>query len=185
MKAIERSELLDYLTYDERRQALRSEALRAKSERRILLGEYFSFLFENRETVRYQVQEMMRVEQIVREADIEHELRTYNELLHPKGTLGCTLLIGIADEAERDEKLRQWLGLNEHIYAKLPNGERVQPTWDPRQVGDDRLSSVQYLCFEFGDQAPVQLGIDMPGIEIETELSESQRAALRTDLQAD
>ncbi len=120
MKPIERSEILDYVTYGEQREAIRAAALQAKSERRILVGEHFTFLFENRETVRYQIQEMVRVERIVKEDDIEHEIKTYNELLHPAGTLGCTLMIAIDDEAERNEKLRAWLGLNDHIYATLP-----------------------------------------------------------------
>ncbi|MGD8318057.1 MAG: DUF3501 family protein, partial [Myxococcales bacterium] len=113
MKPVDRSELLDYMTYGEKREPIRAAALRAKSVRRILVGEYFTFLFENRETVRYQIQEMMRTEQIVKEDDIKHELDTYNELLHPRGTLGCTLLIGIDDETERDEKLRSWMDLND------------------------------------------------------------------------
>ena len=184
MKRIERSEILDYVTYGERRDQLRASALQAKSERRILVGEYFTFLFENQETVRYQVQEMMRVERIVKEADIQHELDTYNELLHDAGTLGCTLLIGIDDEAERDEKLQAWLGLNDHIYAAMPDGTRAKPVWDPRQVGDHRLSSVQYLSFAFGAEPPVAIGIDLVGAEAETALSEAQRDALRADLTA-
>lgn len=185
MKPVERSEILDFVTYTEQRETVRASALQAKSERRVLVGEHFTFLFENHETVRYQVQEMTRVEKIVKEDDIQHEIDTYNELLHGKGTLGCTLLIGIDDEAERDEKLTAWLGLNDHIYAQLPNGNRVKPTWDPRQVGDTRLSSVQYLSFEIGPDAPVAMGIDMPGIETETELSDAQRGALQSDLTAD
>ncbi len=185
MKPVERSEILDFVTYTERRETVRASALHAKSERRVLVGEHFTFLFENHETVRYQIQEMTRVEKIVKEDDIQHEIDTYNELLHGKGTLGCTLLIGIDDEAERDEKLTAWLGLNEHIYARLPNGNRVKPTWDPRQVGDTRLSSVQYLSFEMGPDAPVAIGIDMPGIETETELSDAQRGALQSDLTSD
>ena len=185
MKPVDRSEILDYVTYGEQRDVIRAAALGAKSVRRILVGENFTFLFENHETVRYQVQEMMRVEKIVKEGDILHELSTYNELIHPKGTLGCTLLIGIDDEDERNEKLRQWMGLNEHIYATLPDGARATPTWDPRQVGDTRLSSVQYLSFELGDEPPTAIGISMPGLEIETELSEGQRDALRSDLRAD
>jgi hypothetical protein len=182
MKPIERSEILDYVTYGEQREAVRAAALQAKSERRILVGEHFTFLFENRETVRYQIQEMVRVERIVKEDDIEHEIKTYNELLHPAGTLGCTLMIGIDDEAERNEKLRAWMGLNDHIYAKFPDGTRVKPTWDPRQVGDSRLSSVQYVTFDLGTEAPVAIGIEMPGIEAETELSAAQRDALTHDL---
>lgn len=185
MKPVQRAEILDYVTYGEKREEIRAAALRAKSNRRILVGEYFTFLFENHETVRYQVQEMMRVEKIVKEDDIQHELDTYNELLHPKGTIGCTLLIGIDDEAARDEKLKQWMGLNDHIYARMPDGTRVGPSWDPRQVGDTRLSSVQYLSFTLGDDAPVAIGISMPGIELETELSDGQRDALQSDLNAD
>jgi hypothetical protein len=182
VKPVDRSEILDYVTYSEQRDAIRSSALRAKSVRRILVGEHFTFLFENHETVRYQVQEMMRVEKIVKEDDIQHELDTYNELIHPKGTLGCTLLIGIDDEAERAVKLRDWLGLNEHIYAKMPDGSRITPDWDPRQVGDTRLSSVQYLSFTLGSEPPAAIGIGMEGAQAETGLSESQREALQTDL---
>jgi len=185
VKPIERSEILDYVTYGEQRDQIRDSALRAKSVRRILVGEHFTFLFENRETVRYQIQEMMRIEQIVKEEDIQHELDTYNELLHPKGTIGCTLMVGIDDERERDAKLQAWMGLNEHIYARLPDGETVKPTWDPRQVGETRLSSVQYLSFALGEAAPVAIGIDMPGLELETELSEAQRDALGQDLHSE
>jgi hypothetical protein len=184
VKPVERSEILDYVTYGERREGIRTSALSAKSVRRIVVGDYFTFLFENRETVRYQVQEMMRVEKIVKEDDILHELETYNELLHPKGKLGCTLLVGIDDEAERDVKLREWVGLNEHIYARLADGTRIKPTWDPRQVGESRLSSVQYLAFEL-PEAPVALGVDMPGVENETTLSDAQREALQSDLTED
>ena len=185
MRSLERSEILDYVTYEEQRETIRASALGAKSLRRVLIGEHFTLLFENRETVRYQVQEMMRVERIVKEAEIQHEIETYNELIHPKGTLGCTLLIGIENESERDEKLRAWKGLNEHIYARMPDGRILRPTWDPRQVGEGRLSSVQYLAFAFDDQAPTAVGIDMAGIEAETELSKGQRDALHVDLATD
>jgi hypothetical protein len=94
-------------------------------------------------------------------------------------------MVGIDDEQVRDQKLQEWMGLNEHIYAKLPDGSVARPTWDPRQVGDTRLSSVQYLSFALGPEAPVAIGIEMAGIEAETELSEAQRGALRDDLSAD
>ncbi|MBW1756376.1 MAG: DUF3501 family protein [Deltaproteobacteria bacterium] len=184
MKRVERSEILDYVTYGEQRGAIRDSALRAKSVRRILVGECFTFLFENHETVLYQIQEMMRIEHIVKEDDIQHELDTYNQLIHPAGTVGCTLLVGIDDEELRDQKLREWMGLNDHIYAKLPDGSLARPTWDSRQVGDTRLSAVQYLSFALGPDAPVAISIEMPGIEAETELSDAQRGALREDLSA-
>jgi hypothetical protein len=182
MQPIARNEILDFVTYGERREQLRASAMQAKDLRRVIVGEAFTFLFENRETVRYQIQEMMRVERIVKEADIEHEIATYNELLGSEGSLGVTLLIGIDDERERTEKLRAWLGLLDHVYAKLADGTRVRPRWDARQVGDTRLSSVQYLRFPLGGRAPVAVGIDMPGLELETALSDEQRAALQSDL---
>lgn len=184
MKPVQRSEILDYVTYGEQRESIRASALEAKRLRRILVGEPFAFLFENRETVRYQILEMLRVEQIVKEADVLHEIETYNELLGAGGSLCATLLIGIEDERERAKLLRAWLGLLEHIYAKLDDGRRIPATWDPRQVGDERLSSVQYLTFELGGRAPVAIGVDWAeqGLDLETALTDEQRAALQSDL---
>ena len=182
MRPVERSEILDWQTYADQRDELRPPALAAKGLRRVVVADTFTFLFENRETVRYQVQEMMRVERIVRESEVQHELDTYNELLHPKGTLGCSLLIGIDDEAERDEKLRAWLDLLGFLYAELPSGDKVRPAFDSRQVGEDRLSSVQYLSFAIGAEAPVAIGVDRPGDEARQALTEDQRAALQADL---
>lgn len=186
MKPVRRDEILDYVTYDEQRDAIRASALAAKRTRRVLLGEHFALLFENRETVRYQVLEMVRTERIVKEADIQHEVDTYNELIGPPGSLCATLLIGIDDEADRAVKLRAWMGLLDHLYAALEDGEKVRPTWDPRQVGEDRLSSVQYLTFALGERAPVALGVDWPeqDLELETVLTDEQRAALQADLDA-
>ena len=123
------------------------------TRRRLEVGD-LTFLFENDETVRYQILEMVRVEQIVKESDIQHELDTYNDLLGKTGELGCTLLIGLEDEQERDAKLTAWEGLLPHLYLVLEDGSRVGATWDPRQVGSDRLSAVQYLRFAAGDLAP-------------------------------
>ena len=94
-------------------------------------------------------------------------------------------MIGIDDPAARAEKLREWQGLNDRIYAAMADGRRVKPTWDPRQVGEERLSSVQYLTFAFGEEAPVTIGIDMPEVAGETTLSNAQREALREDLHAE
>ncbi|MBX3273557.1 MAG: DUF3501 family protein [Sandaracinaceae bacterium] len=183
MRPIERAEIVDWQTYEDGREATRPAALAAKDLRRVQLGEHFTFLFENRDTIRYQIQEMMRVEKIVREADIEHEIATYNELLFDDGRLGCSLLIGIDDPEERAHLLTEWLGLPEHLYAELPDGTRVRPEFDARQVGETRLSSVQYLAFRLGRTAPVALGVDHPKIRARVALTDVQRAALQSDLE--
>lgn len=182
MRKVARSELLDWMTYAERREAMRPEALRAKESRRVQVGEYLTFLFENHTTIRYQVQEMMRAERIVREADIQHELDTYNALLGARGELGCTLLVGVEDPAERDHKLRRWLALPEHVYVKLEGGERVRALVDEAQRSTERLSSVQYLKFPLQGRVPLAVGCDLAGLAAETELDPVTRAALRADL---
>lgn len=182
MKPVERSEIVDYVTYEENRNAFRAEVLRAKETRRVHVGDYLTFLFENRLTVRYQVQEMMRAERIVREADILHELNTYNELLGKNGEIGCTVLIEIEDRSLRDEKLRDWLGLPERLYAALADGTRVFATFDERQRDEERLSAVQYVKFNTRGTVPVAMGVDLPTFKAETKLMESIRTAIESDL---
>ena len=81
MKPVQREEILDYVTYGEKRNEIQLSVLKQKEPRRIHLGEYLTFLFENHETIRYQVQEIMRAERIVRESAIREELDTYNTIL--------------------------------------------------------------------------------------------------------
>jgi hypothetical protein len=182
MRLIERREILDYLTYEDERERFRARVLKAKAQRRIHLGEYFTLLFENRLTVRYQIQEMIRTERIVREADIIHEIRTYNELLPPDGALSCTLLIEIEDAATRDKKLKEWWDLPEKIHVTLEDGVQVYASFDERQRGDGRLSSVQYLKFNTGGAAPISVGAQLPDLQLETPLTREQRKALFEDL---
>jgi hypothetical protein len=154
----------------------------AKAARRVHVGEHLTFLFENTLTIRYQIQEMMRAERIVRERDILHELETYNAVLGGSGELGCTLLIEIDDPAERAVRLKEWYDLSAHIYARAADGATVRATFDEAQRGDGRLSSVQYLKLPMQGRLPVALGVDLPGLEVETALSPEQRAALTSDV---
>ena len=182
MLPVTREELLDYVTYGERRDALRAEVLAKKAPRRVMVGDFLAFLFENRDTVRYQVHEMLRAEAIVKEAEIRHELDTYNELLGGQGELGATLMIELEDPAVRAEKLKELLDLPEHVYVRLEGGRKVRPTFDRRQVGGDRLSSVQFLKFDTRGEVPVAVGVDLPALALETPLAEEQRQALLDDL---
>jgi hypothetical protein len=182
MTPVARQEIVDYQTYEEHRPELRRAVMAEKEVRRIHVGEHLTFLFETHDTVRYQIQEMMRVERLVKEAEIVHEIETYNELLGGPGELGCTLLIEIDDVEQRDVLLRQWLGLPEHLYVKLGDGRRIRAKHDPRQVGEERLSSVQYLKFDTQGQVPVAIGSDLPALTSETPLTDPQRQALAKDL---
>jgi len=181
MKPVERHEIVDYMTYDEEREAFRAEVMKVKAARRLHIGDHLTLLFENHMTVRYQIQEMIRTERIVRESDILHEIRTYNELLGKDGEFGCTLLIEIEDPALRDQKLREWWKLPQEIYLLLEDETRVPATFDERQRGDGRLSSVQYLKFDTKGRIPVAAGVDGPSLRAETRLTEHQREALRSE----
>jgi hypothetical protein len=154
-KTVARDEIVDYVTYQEQRRGARESAMRAKDVRRVHVGPHLTFLFENHETIRYQVQEMMRTEQMVKE-----------------------------DPALRAEKLAQWLALPKHLYAKRADGTKAYARYDERQVGDTRVSSVQYLKFQVGVEAPLAMGCDHPDPELhsETPLTPEQRAALQRDL---
>ncbi len=181
MRKVQRSELLDYQTYADRRDAERQRIMEIKAPRRVHVGPVLTFLFENAETMRYQIQEVMRAERIVREADIQQELDTYNGLLGDDGELGCCLLVEIDDREERERKLREWRALPDHIYVRTDAG-LVRPTYDRSQVEDDKISAVQYLKFKLGTHPPIVIGCDLPALTTETVLSPPQRSALTTDL---
>ncbi len=181
-RKVTRDELLDYATWADEKPRHFDAILAVKAARRIHAGEYLTFLFENADTVRYQVQEMMRVEQIVREAQILHELTTYNELLGGPGELGCSLLIEIEDEAIRPALLRSWLELPYHLYLEVEGGDRVRASFDERQVGEDRLSAVQYIKFDTGGRRPVAVGSDLPALTAHAALTPAQLEALAADL---
>jgi hypothetical protein len=185
MRKVERSEVVDYQTYTDQREAMQKRAFEVKKSRRVLVDPSLNFLFETAETVLYQVQEMMRVERIIREKDIQHELDTYNAILGDDGELGCTLLIEYDDPEVRDERLRALVRLPEHLYVELQDGTKVRPTFDPAQIGADRLSSVQYLKFKAGRGVPVAIGADHPELTVRQELTSDQQAALLADLRSD
>jgi hypothetical protein len=182
MRRIGRHEIVDYATYEDDRENFRARVLKAKAQRRIHVGDYLTLLFENRLTIRYQIQEMIRAERIIRESEILHEIQTYNELLPPDGVLSCTLMIEIEDPGVRAHKLKQWWNLPEKVYVSLEDGARVYASFDERQRGDSRLSSVQYLTFNTVGAAPLAAGVDLPDLQLETHLTRDQHKALFEDL---
>jgi hypothetical protein len=182
MRKVERSEIVDFATYGDHREATRKAVLEAKRVRRVHVGEYLTFLFENHETIRYQIQEIMRAERIVRENDVQNEIATYNQMLGDDGELGCCLLIEIDDREARDVLLRKWRDLPNHLYVRCADGTRVAARYDAGQANEEKISSVQYLKFALGRSVPIAVGTDHPDLTVETTLTDEQRAALLADL---
>ena len=184
MRKVTRDDLLDLQQYEQQRQEIRARILGVKADRRVHVGDSLTFLFENTETIRYQVLEMIRSERLVADKDIEHELKTYNELIGDDGELGCTLLIEIEDPARRAEKLVAWRALPDHVYVRLASGVQARAQIDERQRDEEKVSAVQFLKFDCGSSEPVAVGCDLPALTIEAALTDAQRAALAADLRA-
>ena len=180
---VKRSEIFDYQTYEENRLDTKSKIFEIKKHRRVHLGENLTFLFENHETIKYQIQEIMRVEKIVKESAILEELNTYNSFLGNSGELACVLLIEIEEESDRKPLLENWMGMEKCIYILDEVGNKIFAEHDPTQVGDRRLSAVQYLKFVI-KEPPIALGCTFDELAGEIELTKEQRNALAEDLSA-
>ena len=125
----------------------------------------------------------MRVEKIVKESAILEELNTYNSFLGNSGELACVLLIEIEEESDRKPLLENWMGMEKCIYILDEVGNKIFAEHDPTQVGDRRLSAVQYLKFVI-KEPPVALGCTFDELAGEVELTKEQRNALAEDLAA-
>ncbi len=188
MQPIDIAEIKNIADYELFRPEWRPSVLALKDRRRIRVGDHLTFLFENRETVRYQIQEMMRIERIVRPEDIAHEVRTYNELIPAVGELSASLLIEYETPELRDVWLRKLLGLEHHVWLEAAS-RRSPARFDNRQIATDRLSSVQYIKFRltpeqvsrFSQGASIVL--DHPNYRAEQALDPDQLAELAFDLQ--
>lgn len=185
MKPVERKDICSPEEYAKIRPEFRARVMAIKDRRRVSVGPYLTFLFENRDTVIYQVQEMVRAEKIHDERAVQHEIDTYNQLLPGDDELKATLLIEFDDPVVRAVKLKELLGLERHV--SLVFGENtVQALFDEEQMDSRRLSSVQYVCFPLAKAAPafataklVELVTTHPGCSFRQALSGDQLAALR------
>jgi Protein of unknown function (DUF3501) len=190
MKPLTPAELLDAEAYRLARPRFEQQIIAAKAARRLTVGDTYTFLFENRDTLRWQVQEMCRVEQIVDPAAIQHELDTYNALLPREDSLSATLLIEVVDPAVRDGLLQRLVGLHERVSLRLEGGPPARATFDAEQFDARRVSSVQFVRFPL-DAAQrsalanlntvAELVIDHPAHPASARLPASLRAALIDD----
>jgi len=193
VKAVEASQIKSNRDYALERDVRRKRMITIKESRRVAVGEHLTLLFENHDTVLYQIQEMLRVEQISDPQAIAHELATYNELVPGNDELKATLFIEYSDEAVRDRWLRRLLGLEKHLALDVAGVGRTPAVFDTRQMSDERISSVHYVCFALGDDAAravrggaaVAVVVDHPEMSLRADLNAEQLAALREDLEAD
>jgi hypothetical protein len=146
MKPIERGEILGLAAYEQVREPFRTRVIAMKKRRRVQLGPRATAVFENRDTVLLQIQEMLRTERITRPGAVQHEIDTYNELIPAADEVSCTLMVEIADKAERDAFLVAAKRLERHVWLVV-GGERIGARSLDRGGSDERTTAVHYLRF--------------------------------------
>jgi hypothetical protein len=195
MKPIERGEVLGLADYETVRPHFRTRVIEEKKRRRVALGPRATVLFENRDTVLLQIQEMLRTERITREAAIQHEVDTYNEFVPGPRELSCTVMIEIDDPAERDRFLDAARGI-ESAFSIVAGGETCAGHTTPDRVLPDRASAVIYLRLPLGEKAAaaiaaaarggaetVELRVDHPAYRASTTLPTPLLVSLAEELE--
>lgn len=178
--------------YVEQRPGFRVEVMAHKNARKLHLGEHLTLLFEDRTTIKYQVQEMLRIERIVERAAVQDELDAYNPLI-PDGTnWKATCLVEYEDRQERIGKLAELRGLEHQIWAQVGDNHPIQSYADEDMERQDaeKTSAVHFLRFELDSTARklakegalIRFGVSHPAYTATTLASETVRAALVQDL---
>jgi hypothetical protein len=152
MNKVVLSEILDIAQYEKARVAFRRRLIELKKNRRLPVGPMVSFVFENHDTVLFQIQEMMRAERMVNDDAIQREIDTYNQLLPGDNELAATMLIEYPDPRRIREEITKFQGVNtsEATFIRIGD-ERLPGVFDAGQSDDRRISAVQYVRFRFND----------------------------------
>lgn len=191
MRRVTLDDLMGLSRYAAVRDEFRKRIIELKRDRRIAVGDQITLVFENYDTVLFQIQEMLQVERIVEIDKIREECAVYNELIPGPNELSATLFVEITDPDQIADRLNRMVGIDEHV-ALVIGGRRVAARFEPGRSREDRISAVQYLRFPLSTaeaQAIAQPGtavaiaIDHPSYRAEAALSEAQRASLSADLQ--
>jgi len=193
VRPIDPSEILDLVAYERVREEFVRRIVAHKKPRRLAVGHRLTFVFEDRETVRFQIQEMTRAERTVDPAQIATEVRIYNELIPGPGELSATLMIEIPEAKRIRAELDRLVGIDERVFLDV--GERsVQASFDPKQFESDRISAVQYVRFPLGEdltklfcdpEVPATLRVDHPHYRESAAIKGATRASLGADLAAE
>jgi hypothetical protein len=192
MTPVTRDEILNLYEYEKVREARRQEVIDLKGRRRVQVGRYLSLVFENRATVWFQIQEMMRAERIVDDAKLADELAVYNGLLPEAGELAATMFIEIGDPAAVKPVLDALLGIDTRDYVRMEVDAHVivgrfETGHSDEELG--KLSAVHFVRFSVPPalrqgfaRSEVTLVVDHPNERARTTLSSETKASLAEDL---
>ena len=192
MAAISRDSLLSLEAYAKNRKDFRTRVIAHKKNRTLALGGHVTLIFEDELTVRYQIQEMLRIEKTFEEEGIQDELDAYNPLV-PDGTnLKATMMIEYDDPAVRRRELARLIGIEDRTYVQVDGYDKVHAIADEdlERDNEEKTSSVHFLRFEFTPAmidglkkgAALAVGIDHPNYPVRVdEVAPNVQAALVRD----
>jgi hypothetical protein len=177
--------------YEKTRPDFRRRIMTLKSKRRVLVGDHCSVHFESRDTMHYQVQEMLRAEDSwQRDGAMADELEAYNPLIPQRGELSATIMFEYETPEERAEILPKFVGIDRHVHLQVGDTEPVLATFDRGQIDEDKVSSVQYVKWQLDDERVALLGregtvlrliVDHPIYQAQAVLSEETRKEIAGD----
>ncbi len=193
MQKLTRDDLMSLEQYAEARPEFKARVIEHKKNRRIALGTNASLYFEDRLTMQYQVQEMLRIERIFEAAGILDELDAYNPLIPDGSNWKATFMVEFPESSERRAMLRRLIGIEELVYVQVDGFERVMPIADEDLERDDeqKTSAVHFLRFELNapmiaalkSGASLAAGIDHDNYRAHiSPIAENVRASLVADL---
>jgi hypothetical protein len=148
MKKITLEELKGLSAYEAVRERFRQEIIEHKKNRRLAVGDRLSLLFEDRKTVIFQIQEMIRTEKITNLDKIREEVEVYNSLIPERDELSATMFLEIEDQADIRKELTEMIGVDESISLEM-DSERVPGIVEPGRKTEEKISAVQYVRFHF------------------------------------
>ena len=191
---LERQDLLTLEEYADKRSSIRQETIQVKKLREVHLGSHIRMIFENKQTVQYQIQEMLRIEKIFESSEIQDELDVYNALVPNGSNLKATMMIEYPDVAERVEALSRLIGVEKSIYFQVDGHEKVFPICneDLERETDVKTSAVHFMRFEFDQNmiadfvsgSDVKVGSTHPNYDYETSLDSQSQEALSEDFKS-
>jgi hypothetical protein len=189
---ISKESLLSLEAYARQRDEFRAKVMEHKKLRTVHLGEHVTLQFEDELTIRYQVQEMLRIERIFEDQGIQGELDAYNPLVPDGGNWKATLLIEYPDADERKRMLARLKGIETQVWIRVQGLDPVHPIADEdlERENEEKTSSVHFLRFELAAPmrdalrrgASLAIGVEHPGYRASVEVAPEVRAALIADL---
>lgn len=191
MRKLSLDDIKELRAYERERPDFRAHVIALRKRRRVRLGPLLTITFENTDTMRFQIQEMARIERMLTEEQIAREIETYNQLIPDANELSGTLFIEIDDKARLSEWLPRLVGIQRSVSIWLHDGSSIPsiPEDEERLTREETTTTVHYLKFRFTDEqveaiavGPARIVVDHPHYNEVVELTDEQRDELLNDL---